>query len=100
MATRTVNVSITLPKPMLAEVDRACEAEHRTRSEFFREAARHYIYRGGLPSARPARGEAAALAAGRREIARGQYATLDEVQAEYRHGMDSPPRKARAKKPR
>jgi metal-responsive CopG/Arc/MetJ family transcriptional regulator len=99
MTTRSVNISITLPGAMLAEVDRACAAEHRTRSEFFREAARHYIYRSSLPSVRPTRGESAALAAGRREIARGEYATLDEVQAEYRHGVDAPRRKTRAKRP-
>jgi predicted transcriptional regulator len=48
------------------------------------KAARYYIYRSSLPAVRPTRRERAALAAGRREIARGEYATLEEVRAKYR----------------
>jgi metal-responsive CopG/Arc/MetJ family transcriptional regulator len=34
---------ISIPEPFLEAVDRAAEEEHRSRSEFFREAARLYL---------------------------------------------------------
>lgn len=39
----TAKVMISIPKPFLQEVDRAAQEEHRSRSEFFREAARLYL---------------------------------------------------------
>jgi metal-responsive CopG/Arc/MetJ family transcriptional regulator len=36
-------VMISIPRPFLEQVDRAAEQEHRSRSEFFREAARLYL---------------------------------------------------------
>jgi metal-responsive CopG/Arc/MetJ family transcriptional regulator len=36
-------VMISLPKDFLKEIDREIRKEHRTRSEFFREAARLYL---------------------------------------------------------
>jgi len=39
----TVRVMISLPQDVLAEIDRCAEEEHRSRSEFLREAAQFYI---------------------------------------------------------
>jgi hypothetical protein len=53
----TVKVMISLPRPLLETVDRAAAAEHRSRSEFLREAARYYVQRrvaGGRPIDDPA----------------------------------------------
>jgi metal-responsive CopG/Arc/MetJ family transcriptional regulator len=36
-------VAISLPSTMATMIDQTCKAEGRNRSEFFREAARHYI---------------------------------------------------------
>jgi metal-responsive CopG/Arc/MetJ family transcriptional regulator len=38
-----VKVMISIPKPFLEMVDQAARQEHRSRSEFFREAARLYL---------------------------------------------------------
>lgn len=38
-----VKVMISIPKPFLEVVDHAAREEHRSRSEFFREAARLYL---------------------------------------------------------
>lgn len=35
--------AISLPSSMAVMIDQTCKAEGRNRSEFFREAARHYI---------------------------------------------------------
>jgi len=43
MSTTTVNIAFQ--KDLLREIDRAAEAESRSRSEFLREAARAYIQR-------------------------------------------------------
>jgi Arc/MetJ-type ribon-helix-helix transcriptional regulator len=41
MDTKIINISI--PKQLLEMIDEVADAESRTRSEFFREAARHYM---------------------------------------------------------
>jgi len=41
MASRVINIS--LPAELLEEIGNAAHAERRTRSEFFREAARSYM---------------------------------------------------------
>jgi metal-responsive CopG/Arc/MetJ family transcriptional regulator len=41
MASKVINIS--LPKELLEEIDRLARREKRTRSEFFREAARRYL---------------------------------------------------------
>jgi len=38
-------VMISVPEALLEEIDRAAKAEHRSRSEFVREAAREYLTR-------------------------------------------------------
>ncbi len=39
----TVKVMVSFPDEFLAEVDRIAQEEHRSRSEFVREAIRYYI---------------------------------------------------------
>ena len=38
-------IMISLPPGLLEEIDRAARAEQRSRSEFLRDAARHYLRR-------------------------------------------------------
>jgi CopG family transcriptional regulator/antitoxin EndoAI len=47
----TTKVMISLPEPFLEEIDRRARAEHRSRSEFLREAVRFYLraQEGALP---------------------------------------------------
>jgi CopG family transcriptional regulator/antitoxin EndoAI len=45
-------VMISLPEGFLSEVDKAAEAEHRTRSDLVREALREYL-RGEKRSRKP-----------------------------------------------
>jgi metal-responsive CopG/Arc/MetJ family transcriptional regulator len=40
----TVKVMISLPRELLEAIDRAAGEEHRSRSEFLREAARQYLH--------------------------------------------------------
>lgn len=48
MASRVINIS--LPEELLREVDQVARRERRTRSEFFREAARRYLETRGAAS--------------------------------------------------
>jgi predicted transcriptional regulator len=79
--TRTVTIS--LPPPMVEELDRVRQREHRTRSELMREALRHYMASSErmrrIQLADPERGEDAAARKGRAAIARGEFVTLDEL---------------------
>lgn len=43
MSNRGVRVLTALPASLLGEVDEIAAAEHRTRSELFREALRRYV---------------------------------------------------------
>jgi len=47
----TAKVMISLPEPFLEEIDHRAKAEHRSRSEFLREAVRFYLraQEGRLP---------------------------------------------------
>ena len=74
-------ITVTLPPEMAKEVERVRKAEHRTRSELFREALRRYfISRLPVETATPA--ELRAIGRGRAAYARGDYATLDELSKE------------------
>ena len=72
------NVSITLPKAMLTLVDKASKKEHRTRSEFIREAIRSYIGKSLRVVATSAE-DARVLARGRTEYAQGKFVTLESI---------------------
>ncbi|MCA9319451.1 MAG: ribbon-helix-helix protein, CopG family [Planctomycetes bacterium] len=36
-------VSVSIPTPLVKELDRVCDLEHRNRSELYREALRQYL---------------------------------------------------------
>ena len=39
----TTAFTVSLPVPMARQIERIRKADHRSRSEFFREAIRHYV---------------------------------------------------------
>ena len=47
MTRTTETMTVSLPPAMMEQVDRVCEAEHRTRSELVREALRIYFAQAG-----------------------------------------------------
>jgi predicted transcriptional regulator len=79
--TRTVTIS--LPPPMVEELDRVRQREHRTRSELMREALRHYVAASErmrrIPVVDPEQGEDEAAQKGREAIGGGEFVTLDEL---------------------
>lgn len=77
---RFKNVSITLPEPMVDLVDKAAEKEHRTRSEFVRQALRLYLQ--GIPVEEATPDEVAAMKRGKTEIRKGAVVTLDQLRHE------------------
>ena len=70
-------LTISLPEAMAEAAERARKAEHRTRSELFREALR--VYLGQLQIAEATPEEVAAADRGKAEMAAGDYVTLDQV---------------------
>jgi len=84
------NLPISLPPEMARLVDRAAKLEHRTRSELVREALRHYLAGKRIPVATVSAEEAKEIDLGRREIARGEYVTLEQLL----HDLEDPPRAA------
>lgn len=86
----TMTITISLPPAMVKEVEKVRKVEHRTRSELVREALRTYFAR--FPVVPATAEERTAIARGRAEIARGDYVTLDQLDAVAR-----PRRKVRGK---
>ncbi len=84
------SVSISLPPEMADLVDRAAKIEHRTRSELIREALRRYFAARRLPLTDVSPEEATEIDRGRREIARGEFVSLEQVLDD----LESPPRPA------
>ena len=83
--------TISLPPAMLATLDKARKAEHRTRSELVREALRLYFSRFPVEVASPT--DRRTLKRARAEYRRGNYITLDELNVT----MARRPREGRAK---
>ena len=78
MRTRAT-MTISLPRPMIEEVERVRKTEHRTRSELIREALRAYFTaRKSFPVYTPTAAELREIEKGRAAIRRGQYYTPDE----------------------
>jgi predicted transcriptional regulator len=78
---------------MAEQVEKAMKAEHRTRSELFREALRTYFSIRLLPRESPTPSELRAIRRGEAAYRRGDYITLDE----YFRELDRRPRRARKK---
>lgn len=74
---RYKNLSITLPEGMVDLVDQAAEREHRTRSEFIREALRVYMTR--VPLGKLTAEEAVADRDGHDAYLRREFVTLDQI---------------------
>ena len=90
---------------MARELDRARKAEHRTRSEFVREALRQYMGRGAelrrmrehiarLPEVEATAEEVEAIEEARRAFREGRFVTLDQL----RHEMGRRAQQSRRKK--
>ena len=78
MRTRAT-MTISLPRPMIEQVERVRKTEHRTRSELIREALRAYFTaRRRFPTYTPTPAEFREIEKGRAAIRRGQYYTPDE----------------------
>ena len=63
---------------MAEQVEKAREAEQRTRSELIREALRAYLNKR-VHVVAASKAELAAIGRGRAEIEQGEYVTLDEL---------------------
>lgn len=79
-------LTISLPRDMADAVRRASRREHRTTSEFVREALRRYL--SGMPVVQVTTAELAAIQRGRAEVDRGDVVTLDGL----RHVLGGPAR--------
>ncbi len=75
---------------MAQQVERAMQAEHRTRSELVREALRFYLSARMVPVESLTPAEARAYRRGMAAYRHGDYVSL----AEYRDAMDRRPRRA------
>ncbi len=75
---------------MAEQVERAMQAEQRTRSELVREALRFYLSARMVPVESLTPSETRAYRRGIAAYGRGDYVSL----AEYRDGMDRRPRRA------
>lgn len=74
--------TISLPRKMADQVERAMRMEHRTRSELVREALHTYITIRQLPEETPTPAELRAIRRGEAAIERGDCITLDELRRE------------------
>lgn len=105
MGRTSATFSVSLPPEMVEEIERARKDEHRTRSEFVREALRQYMGRGAelnrlrqriaeLPEEEATEEEVEAIEEGQRHFREGRFTTLTKV----RHGMGRRTREPRRKK--
>ena len=85
-------MTVSLPEAMLAEVQRVSREENRTHSELVREALRRY-FSGRFPEVTPTKAELAGIAAGRAEIDKGEFVTLNQLL----NGLDPKNRKEHRK---
>ena len=74
-------ISISLPQEMVTEVEQVSLYEGRTHSELVREAIRDYVqaHKTRIPVAKATAKEIKAIQRARREIARGEYVTLEDL---------------------
>jgi len=104
MRRNSATISVSLPPKMADELERVRRKEHRTRSEFVREALRRYMQAAGARSLTqriaelreedPAADEIAAIKEGSEEIAEGKFVTFEQL----RHELDRRRQQPRAKK--
>ena len=97
MARTTETLTISLPPAFRQQLEKVRKEEHRTRSELVREALRAY-FDNRYPVVDPTKAELAAIRRGRRDIAAGNYITLDQLRDAL--ATPNPNSKTRRKKPR
>ena len=77
-------ITVRLPEDMLPELDQAARRENCSRSELIEQAIRQYLEEGGrlipLDEAEP--DEAQAIVRGRRQLKRGEFVRLEDLQNE------------------
>lgn len=89
----TQTMTISLPPAMVKEFEAIRKANSFTRSELIRQALREYMY-NKFSVYKPTRAEIKAIETGRREIAKGNFITLDQLHAK----LDAKNRKKSGKK--
>jgi Arc/MetJ-type ribon-helix-helix transcriptional regulator len=105
MTRLSATFSVSLPPEMVEELERARKDEHRTRSEFVREALRQYMGRGAelrwmreriaeLPEEDATPEEVEAIEEGQQAFREGRFTTLNKL----RHGVDRRSQQPRRKK--
>jgi Arc/MetJ-type ribon-helix-helix transcriptional regulator len=104
MRRNLATISVSLPPKMADELERVRRKEHRTRSEFVREALRRYMQGAGerslnqriaeLREEKPAAEEIASIKEGSEEIGEGKFVTFEQL----RHELDCRRQRPRAKK--
>jgi metal-responsive CopG/Arc/MetJ family transcriptional regulator len=72
-------ITISLPEEMVRAADGAAARQGCSRSELIRKALEWHLRVQALPVEEPTRKEREALAAGRAQHARGEFATIDEI---------------------
>ena len=75
-------ITIRLPEDVVRLADEVAARRGRSRSELIRDALQWHLRVQNLPLEEPTPKERAALAAGRAQHARGDFATLDEIRRE------------------
>ena len=92
----TALVTVSVPRPMVRQIERTSKAEQRSRSELVREALRDYFRKAaGFPVVTATPAGLRALKRARREYLRGGTITLDEY--EHSRALSGAPRPNRAK---
>lgn len=105
MSRVSATFSVSLPPEMVEQLERARRSEHRTRSEFVREALRQYMGWGaelrrmqqriaGLSEEEATAEEVEAIEEGRRAFRQGKFITLEK----FRHGVGRRSQQPRRKK--
>jgi Arc/MetJ-type ribon-helix-helix transcriptional regulator len=99
----SATISVSLPAKMADELERVRHKEHRTRSEFVREALRRYMQAAGAQSLKqqiaelreedPAADEIAAIKEGSEEIAEGKFVTFEQLRDELDRRRQQPARR-------
>ena len=74
-------VTISLPPEMLKQMEKVSKAEHRTTSELVCEAWWTYFAMRHAPVYTPTRAEVRAIERGRAAFRRGDFITLDQLDA-------------------
>jgi len=83
---KTKMVAVTLPEPLVDDLDRIRKRRHLTRSELMREALRRYITAtersDTIPVEGPLREKIEAMRRANEEYARGECVRLEDLQRE------------------